>query len=164
MRDFLQFHLFCFSKQHFIILKNVGRIGGDAAKVKTRLGHILSVISKSVQFKIVEVRTKGTGSRPPIYEVILEDEDSAIELREAFKRFTRLRDPVSRPPELEGVQVFNSVTLATRVRVSILRVSPVFTFCPIFYLLIFLLSPVSLFRLCGPLVNFLFRMFLDSMI
>ena len=30
---------------------------------------------------------------------------------------------MTRPPELDGVEVYNSVTLATRVRISILRVS-----------------------------------------
>ena len=108
---------------NFIILKNVGRIGGDDSKVKARLSHILSTISRSIKFRISEVRTRGVGSRPPIYEVGLEDEESAVDLQEAFRRFSRKRDPVKRPPELDGVQVFNSATLATRVRVSILRVS-----------------------------------------
>ena len=108
---------------NFIVLKNVGRIGGDDSKVKARLSHILSTISRSIKFRISEVRTRGVGSRPPIYEVGLEDEESAVDLQEAFRRFSRKRDPVKRPPELDGVQVFNSATLATRVRVSILRVS-----------------------------------------
>lgn len=65
----------------------------------------------------------GVDSRPPIYEVALEDDESADGLRKAFNRFTRKRNPVARPPELEGVDVFNSVTLATRVRIAVLRVS-----------------------------------------
>ena len=81
-----------------------------------------------VEFFISDVKIRGsTGSNlPPIYEVELEDPDSAETLRKAFSRFTRKKNPVSRPPELDGVEVHNSVTLATRVRISILRVSCLF--------------------------------------
>ena len=133
---------------NFIVLKNVGRIGGDDSKVKARLSHILSTISRSIKFRISEVRTRGVGSRPPIYEVGLEDEESAVDLQEAFRRFSRKRDPVKRPPELDGVQVFNSATLATRVRVSILRVSWSF--------FVFSFSLVQLICLC--IQQDLFRM------
>ena len=111
------------SKMGSIILKKVGRIGGDEKQVKSRLRHILSAISKSIDFSIAEVKTRGAGHLPPIYEVCLEDPDSASALRKAYTRFTRKKDPVSRPPELDGVEVYNSISLATRVRISILRVS-----------------------------------------
>ena len=65
---------------------------------------------------------RGGPSRPPTYEVILEEAQSAEALRKAFSRFTRKKNPVACPPELSGVGVYNSVTLATRVRISILRV------------------------------------------
>ena len=58
-----------------------------------------------------------------VFQVMLEDSQSAIALRKSFARYTRKKSPLSRPPELDGVEVFNSVTLATRVRISILRVS-----------------------------------------
>ena len=108
-----------------IILKKVGTIGGNEHQVKTRIKQILSRINKSVDFDIAEVRVRGTAfnSRPPIYEVRLEDADSAVALRKSFAQFTRKKDPVRIPPELKGVDVFNSITLATRVRISILRVS-----------------------------------------
>ena len=111
------------SKQNLIILKKVGKIGGDEKQVKSRLRHILSCISKRIDFVITDVQSRGASHLPPIYEVSLEDSESAIDLRKAFARFTRKKDPVSRPPELEGVEVYNSATLATRVRISILRVS-----------------------------------------
>ena len=119
-----------FSKQRSIILKKVGKIGGDERQVRTRLRHILSRISKEVEFSISDVKVRGStgGNLPPIYEVELEDPDSAETLRKAFSRFTRKKNPVSRPPELDGVEVHNSVTLATRVRISILRVSWFFIF------------------------------------
>ena len=113
------------SKQSSIILKKVGRIGGNSDQVRSRVCHILSCIDNSIEFSVSEVRVHGAAhsARPPIYEAILEDADSAVALRKAFARFTRKKDPVACPPELKGVEVFNSATLATQVRVSILRVS-----------------------------------------
>ena len=106
-----------------VILRNVGKIGGDESKVKSRIRHILSTVDKKLTFSIAEVRVRGTGPRPPIYEVVLEDSETAEALRRSFSRFTRKRSPISRPPELDGVEIFNSVTPATRVRISVLRVS-----------------------------------------
>ena len=114
--------MFC-SKLNCIILRKLGRIGGDESKVRTRIKHILSCIDKGVDFEVSEVRVRGSASLPPIYEAVLDDADSAEELRLAFTRFVRKKNPVARPPELSGVEVFNSVTLATRVRISTLRVS-----------------------------------------
>ena len=105
-----------------IVLKKLGRIGGDEARVRNRLGHILSKINPDLEFSISSVRTHGSGSGPPIYEVILDDADAADTLRKSFAKFTRKKNPVACPPELDEVAVYNSVTLATRVRISILRV------------------------------------------
>ena len=113
--------IFCSSsKVATIILKRLGKIGGSDHQVKTRIRQILSRISKDVDFSIAEVKVRGAelSTRPPIYEVRLEDPDSAVALRKAFALFKKDRIP----PELKGIEVFNSVTLATRVRTSILRV------------------------------------------
>ena len=116
--------LIVFRKIGTIILKKIGTIGGSDQQVKSRIRQILSRISKDVDFAVAEVQVRGAGfsSRPPIYEVRLEDADSAVALRKAYGQFTRKKDPVRIPPELKGVEVYNSVTLATRVRLSILRV------------------------------------------
>ena len=105
-------------------LQGQGKIGGNDHQVKSSIKLILSCIDKSVDFEVAEVKVRGTSfsSRPPIYEVRLEDADSAEALRKAFTRFTRKKDPVRIPPELKGVAVYSSITLATRVRTSILRV------------------------------------------
>ena len=105
-------------------MKKVGKIGGDDRQIRSRLKHVLSCIDKGVKFEITDVKVRGTASssRPPIYEVCLDDVEAAEDLRKAFGRFTRKRNPVRCPPELEGVGVLNSVTLATRVRISVLRV------------------------------------------
>ena len=108
-----------------IILKKVGKIGGNPDQVRNRIRHILSCIDKTIQFSVTEVKVRGStaSSRPPIYEAVLGDADSAVALRKAFARFTRKKDPARCPPELKGVGIYNSITLATRVRLSILRVS-----------------------------------------
>ena len=74
-------------------------------------------------------QVRGSSTGPPIYEVRLEDAESAEALRRASSVYTRKKSPLPCPPELKGVEVFNCVTLATRVRISILRVgvSPLFT-------------------------------------
>ena len=108
-----------------IILKKVGKIGGNPDQVRNPIRHILSCIDKTIQFSVTEVKVRGStaSSRPPIYEAVLGDADSAVALRKAFARFTRKKDPARCPPELKGVGIYNSITLATRVRLSILRVS-----------------------------------------
>ena len=110
----------------------MGKIGGDESQVKSRIRHILSTIDKKLKFSISEVRVHGTGPRPPIYEVVLDESESAKALRVSFSRFTRKKSPVSRPPELDGVELYNSITPATRVRISILRVSLFFLVVLIF--------------------------------
>lgn len=105
-----------------IVLKKLGRIGGDDARVRARLKHILSKIDSGIDFTITDVRVRGASSRPPIYEVTLDDEDDAETLRKSFSRFTRKKNPITRPAELDGVEIYNCATLATRVRISILRV------------------------------------------
>ena len=64
-----------------IILKKVGKIGGDDRQVKSRVRHILSCISKGVDITITDVKVHGSGPRPPIYEVHLDDAESAETLR-----------------------------------------------------------------------------------
>ena len=122
------FFFYLSSKESSIILKKVGKIGGDDAQVRNRVKHILSCISKDVKFSISEVRVRGSGPRPPIYEVVLDDADDAEALRKSFSRFTRKRSPIACPPELKGVEVYNSATLGTRVRISILQVISTFNF------------------------------------
>ena len=125
----LAFRILFYRKLNCIVLKQVGRIGGDDRQVKSRLRHILSCISKEEAIVITEVKVYGsTGPRPPIYEVHLDNSETAESLRVAFARFTRKRNPVRCPPELDGVDVYNSVTLATRVRISILRVGLISSF------------------------------------
>ena len=109
----------------------MGKIGGGDRQVKNWLKHVLSCIDKGITFEISDVRALGSASssQPPIYEVCLDNAEAAEDLRKSFARFTRKKNPVRCPPELEGVKIFNSVTLATRVRISVLRVRVLVVFC-----------------------------------
>ena len=120
----LLFYLSPFSsrKLGYTVLKKIGCVGGNEGQVRSRIRYILSKIDSRVTVDVAEVRALGSSSLPPIYEVRLEDSVSAVALRQAFSRFSREKNPVKCPPELEGVGVYNCVSLATRVRISILRV------------------------------------------
>ena len=61
-------------------------------------------------------------SSSPIYDVELDSADSVDQLLIASFRFSRKKDPVRRPPELENVSVYHAVTAGTRIRISLLRV------------------------------------------
>ena len=107
----------------------------------------------------MHVSGSAASSLPPIYEVVLEEPESAIALRKAYSNFkssASRKKPVPCQAELVGVGVFNSVTLATRVRISILRVGTfpfsrcsksilVFTACPFPFWPYFLVLDVPAF-------------------
>ena len=116
------FSPFSSKKLGYIVLKKIGRVGGDEGQVRSRIRHILSKMDSRATVDVAEVRALGSGSLPPIYEVRLEDSVSPVALRHTFSRFSRKKNLVKCPPELKGVGVNNCVTLATRVRISILRV------------------------------------------
>ena len=52
---FLIFHFL--RNLRLIILKKVGKIGGDDSKVRSRCRHVLSCISKDIEFRVTEVFT-----------------------------------------------------------------------------------------------------------
>ena len=45
-----------FRNLNLIILRKVGKIGGDESKVRARVGHILSCISKDIEFNVTDVK------------------------------------------------------------------------------------------------------------
>ena len=103
----LLFYLSPFSsrKLGYFVLKKIGRVGGDEGQVRSRIRHILSKMDSRATVDVAEVRALGSSSLPPIYEVRLEDSESAVALRQTFSRFSRKKNPVKCPPELEGVGV-----------------------------------------------------------
>ena len=74
----------CSRKLNCVILKKIGKISGDENQVKSRIRHILSTIDKKLKFSISEVRVRGTWPQPPIYEVVIDELESAIALRQSF--------------------------------------------------------------------------------
>lgn len=108
-----------------IILKGLGRVGTgnqrDLEIVKTRVTAVLTEIGAGREFSVISVIVYGAGS--PVYNAELNSEESVQSILSAFSRFTRRHQPVSRPQSLEGISLHRAVTVGTRVRISLLRVS-----------------------------------------
>ena len=110
------------------MVKGLGPSGPhlDPASLRAKLASILRLIS-DCEFVVTNVFTYASPASP-IYDVEL-DTTSAVEtILRSFYRFTRRRDPVRRPPELDRVSIHHSVTPGTRVRISLMRVSLFFFF------------------------------------
>ena len=115
-----------FGNRTHLILKGLGPIGGSGQQpsqqvLKTRLTSVLGQIGADLPFVVINVVTYSRSS--PVYDVELGSSASVDALLRSYYRFTRRRDPVARPPELDGVTLYHSVTPGTRVRISLLRVS-----------------------------------------
>ena len=93
---------------------------GPQVSLKSKLASILRLISDT-EFEVTNVLTYASPSAP-IYDVELDHATAVETILRSFYRFTRRRDPVKRPAELERVSVHHSVTPGTRVRISLLRV------------------------------------------
>ena len=59
----------------------------------------------------------------PVFEVVLDSAAGVEGLIREFYKYVRRKDPIARPPELSGVSIYHSVTIGTRIRISMLRVS-----------------------------------------
>ena len=54
--NFQFFFFFFSSRMNYIILKKVGKIGGNDRQIRSRLKHVLSCIDKGVKFEITDVK------------------------------------------------------------------------------------------------------------
>ena len=120
--------LFClFSRtQCRLVVKGLGVVGSSGSQrnpdlLKARLMSVLSLIGSPTPFSIVNVLVYPTRGSP-VYDVELSSVESVNALIREFSKYTRRRDPVRRPSELDRVSIYHSVTPGTRVRVSLLRV------------------------------------------
>jgi hypothetical protein len=109
-----------------IIVKGLAQVRSsgsptDQDLLKTRLGAVLSAVGVGpiAAVKVVAFPSKGS----PVYDVELASAEIVASLIKSFYRYTRRKDPVPRPADLEGVALYHSVTPGTRVRISLLRVS-----------------------------------------
>ena len=109
-------------------MKGLGRIGDSGSSsgrdqiLKTRMASVLAKVGIVAPINILGVVVYSSGSSP-VYDVELDSFVTVSALLKEFYKFTRRRDPIARPPELDGVSLYRSVTTGTRVRVSLLRVS-----------------------------------------
>ena len=90
--------------------------------LRSRFASLLTLIGSNVPFVVNQVIVF-PGKGRPVYEVVLDSSNGVESLVKEYFKYTRRKDPVSRPPELSGVSIFHSVTAGTRVRISLLRVS-----------------------------------------
>ena len=107
-----------------MIVKGLGRVGGsgrDSDVLKTRLAAVLALVGINLPYRILGVVVYSSGTAP-VYDVELDSFVAVSALLKEYSKFTRRRDPVARPPELDRVSFYRSVTTGTRVRVSLLRV------------------------------------------
>ena len=91
--------------------------------LRSRFASLLTLVGSSVSFVVNNVIVYPAKGKP-VYEVVLDSPAGVEALVKEYFKFTRRKDPISRPPELNGVTIFHSVTSGTRVRISLLRVSP----------------------------------------
>ena len=110
-----------------IIVKGLGRIGStgsqnDRELVKSRLWSVLGLVGTEVAFQVINVNVFPSGATP-VYDVQLDSCEAVSSILGTFTKYTRRHEPVARPQGLEGVSLYNSVTVGTRIRLSLLRVS-----------------------------------------
>ena len=110
-----------------VIVKGLGQVGSSGSQqdprlLKSRLTSVLAHVGAQTAYTVVNVMVYSS-SVYPVYDVQLDSLEAVGSLLKEFSKFTRRRDPVPRPAELQGVSLYRSVTTGTRVRVSLLRVS-----------------------------------------
>ena len=108
-------------------MKGLGQVGSSGSQqdprlLKSRLTSVLNAVGLKAPFSVKNVISYSTPAAP-VYDVELDSFESVSSLLKEFYKFTRRRDPVPRPSELDHVSLYRSVTTGTRVRVSLLRVS-----------------------------------------
>ena len=90
--------------------------------LRSRFGSLLALIGAKVPFVVNNVIVF-PGKGKPVYEVVLDSPAGVESLIQEYFKYTRRKDPITRPPELSGVSIYHSVTAGTRIRISLLRVS-----------------------------------------
>ena len=110
-----------------VIIKGAGSLAGtgpqrDPDLQRATVGALLGLVAVDVPYSVVSVQTYAAHSNP-VYDAELDSADAVSALIRSFSRYTRRRDPVRRPRELDGISLYHSVTPGTRVRIALLRVS-----------------------------------------
>ena len=87
---------------------------------------MLTAVGLRSPFSVVDVIVYPASQ--PVYDVELDYAKSVEFLVKEFFKFTRRKDPLVRPTELERVSLFHSVTAGTRIRISLLRVRSLYLY------------------------------------
>ena len=111
-------------------LKRLGRMSGREwqvaakAQVKEFFKYVLHLHHARLDFTVLyvgnPVRQRTTGGT--VLNVKLDSVASSQRLRDLYSGFFRKENPVNLPRDLRGISLRNKVTLATRIRIEILRV------------------------------------------
>ena len=111
-----------------MIIKGIGPFGvagskPDSAYLIRKIAPILELVGSTTPFSVLAVSSLPSRGGPSVFDAQLDSNESVDSILIAFSRFVRRKDPVARPRGLEGVQLHHSVTVGTRVRISLMRVS-----------------------------------------
>ena len=111
-------------------LKRLGRMTprewqtAARSQVRELFKYILHLHRVKLDFSVLyvgnPVRKRTTGGT--VYNVRLNSVTASKTLRDLFSGFFRHENPVNLPPDLRGISLRNKVTIATRIRIEILRV------------------------------------------
>ena len=107
-------------------LSGFSAIQRNPEALRSRFASLLALIGSTVPYVVNSVIVY-PGKGRPVYEVCLDSPAGVESLVREYLKYTRRKDPVTRPQELSGVSIFHSVTAGTRVRISLLRVSVIDT-------------------------------------
>ena len=146
--------LFVSRNRNKLVVKGLGQVGDsgqqrDQDLLRPRLSALIQAVGCGVDVRVVNVIVYPSSN--PVYDVELDSAASVEAVVRGFFKFTRRRDPVRKPRELEKVSMHHSVTPGTRVRISLLRVRKSFFFslilvihpCVFQYVLIQLVLPIE---------------------
>ena len=93
-------------------------------QVRDVLNAVLRAANQQVAFEVQlvwNITNRRVQGSPTRYSVQLSSVQASRKIRDAFSGFFRRVNPLARPPNLINVSIRNKVTLATRVRLAILR-------------------------------------------
>ena len=118
----LFFILFSRTRSH-VIVKGLGQVGGSGSQrdpqvLRARVSSVLARVGVRSPINVVNV----VAYPASVYGVELDSAVTAASLIREFSKYTRRRDPIQRPSELDKISLYHSVTTGTRIRVSLLRV------------------------------------------
>ena len=121
------------SEEDWLNIRGLKRVSGDLSsrdwqvsvqrQVTEFLRQVLKVHRVNLDFKVLYVQNpvRGRNTGVPVLNVQLNSVQASRCLRDLYSGFFRRNNPAQLPPGFKGVSVRNKVTLATRIRIEILK-------------------------------------------